>query len=62
MIEDILFDWMYYFDVFVEVGLVRIVVNKGCEVNCLDKEDIIYYEKVEVGYEKVINMFLECFM
>ncbi|HDU1221075.1 TPA: dTMP kinase, partial [Listeria monocytogenes] len=36
--------------------------NKGREVNRLDKEDITYHEKVQAGYEKVINMFPERFM
>lgn len=61
-IEDTLPDRTYYLDVPAEVGLARIAANKGREVNRLDKEDITYHEKVQAGYEKVINMFPERFM
>ncbi|WP_175637949.1 dTMP kinase [Metabacillus schmidteae] len=52
-------DLTFYFKIDPKVGLQRISKSSVREKNRLDLEDLTFHQKVQEGYEKVINMFPE---
>ncbi len=50
-------DLTFYFNIDPKVGLQRISKSSEREQNRLDLEDLTFHQKVQEGYEKVINMF-----
>lgn len=52
-------DLTFYFKIDPKVGLQRISKSSEREKNRLDLEELSFHQKVQAGYEKVINMFPE---
>ncbi|MFC4410281.1 dTMP kinase [Chungangia koreensis] len=50
-------DLTLFFDIDPEIGLERIVRNKGREVNRLDSESISFHQKVCEGYQEVLKRY-----
>ncbi|MBM7606592.1 dTMP kinase [Metabacillus crassostreae] len=58
-INGIMPDLTFYFKIDPKVGLERIAVNSDREINRLDLEDLSFHQKVQDGYQKVIERFQE---
>ncbi|QQZ09475.1 dTMP kinase [Heyndrickxia vini] len=56
-IQDVMPDLTIYFDIDVELGLKRIEVNKGREVNRLDLEKMDFHMNVRNGFRKLLELF-----
>ncbi len=52
-------DLTFYFKIDPKIGLQRISKNSEREKNRLDLENLSFHQKVQEGYEKVIDMFPE---
>ncbi|TXC84983.1 dTMP kinase [Metabacillus litoralis] len=58
-INGIMPDLTFYFKIDPKIGLERIAVNSDREKNRLDLEDLSFHQKVQDGYQKVIERFQE---
>lgn len=58
-IEQMMPDLTIYFDIEPELGIQRININKGREVNRLDLENLDFHHKVREGYQLLIERFPE---
>lgn len=58
-IENMIPDLTLYFDIEPEIGLKRISIHNGREVNRLDLENIEFHQKVREGYYILLKRFPE---
>ncbi|MBA4537467.1 dTMP kinase [Bacillus aquiflavi] len=58
-IGDMMPDLTLYFDIEPEIGLERISLHKGREINRLDLEKLEFHKKVHEGYHILLNQFSE---
>jgi len=56
-IENLMPELTIYFDIKPELGLKRIIKNKGREINRLDLENLEFHQKVSTGYHLLIERF-----
>lgn len=56
-IQEIMPHKTFYFDIDPELGLKRIEMHKGREVNRLDLEKVEFHHKVRTGYQKLLKQF-----